>query len=225
MRVCFVSRGGIGEFMKNAAAIEAPADLYLCGFQSLGEVSYERELNGETRYFEKVAALSASLRSVVVCGCVTDAKGFKRKSAVVAERGKILGVSDMTNVLDGEVGSGAALRVYETAVGRLGVIVAEDLFFPEVAKALSACGSDFLVCPYTAVSGSVESVLIRAHAFCYGTPVFFCGVGYASVAAADGTVAFASPESPCELSFQGVKEYHLVETRRRGFYKPPKKDF
>ena len=224
MRVCFVSRGSIGELMKKADAVPC-ADLYVCGFQSLGEVSYERELKGETRYFEGVAALSGSMRSVVVCGCVTDAKGFQRKSAVVAENGKILGVSDMTNVLDGEVGSGAALRVYETCKGRLGVIVAEDLFFPEVAKTLSACGSDFLVCPYPSVSGSVESVLIRSHAFCYGTPVFFCGVGYCAVAGTDGSVAFASPESPVQVAFEFAKEYHLVETRRRGFYKPPKKEY
>ncbi len=224
MRVCFVSRGSIGEFIKKAEAVPL-ADLYVCGFQSLGEVSYERELKGETRHFERLAALSGATKSVVVCGCVTDAKGFKRKSAVVAENGKILGVSDMTNVLDGEVGSGAALRVYETEKGRLGVIVAEDLFFPEVAKTLSVCGSDFLVCPYPSVSGSVESVLVRAHAFCYGAPVFFCGVGYAAIAATDGSVAFASPESPVEVAFQPVKEYHLVETRRRGFYKAPKKEY
>lgn len=224
MRVCFVSRGGIGELIKKADAA-ACADVYVCGFQSLGEVSYERELKGETRCFERVAALSGLMKSVVVCGCDTDAKGFKRKSAVVAENGKILGVSDMTNALDGEVGSGAALRVYETGKGRLGVIVAEDLYFPEVAKTLSVCGSDILICPYPSVSGNIESVLIRAHAFCYGAPVLFCGVGYCAIAGADGSLAFASAESPVEVAFECAKEYHLVETRHRGFYKPPKKDY
>ena len=224
MRVCFVSRGSIEEQFSSLCALEA-ADLYVCGFQSLGEVSYERELRGDTRHFERVASLSGTLRSVVVCGCITDAKGFKRKSAVVAENGKILGVSDMTNVLDGEVGSGAALKVYETGKGRLGVIVAEDLFFPEVAKTLTSCGSDLLVCPYAGVSGHLEGTLARAHAFCYGAPVCLCGVGYSTIALTDGSVAFASPESPARFAFQGAKEYHLVETRRRGFYKPPKKEY
>ncbi len=224
MRVCFVSRGGIEESLVAVDALPL-ADIYVCGFQSLGEVSYERELKGQTRCFERVAEFSLKTKSVVVCGCVTDAKGFERKSAVVAENGKILGVSDMINALDGEVGSGAALRVYETGKGRLGVVVAEDLFFPEVAKTLSVCGSDCLVCAYPAVSGNVESVLIRAHAFCYGAPVLFCGVGYSAIAATDGSLAFASPMSPAAIQFEWAKEYHLVETRHRGFYKPPKKEY
>ena len=215
MRICFVSRGNLGAFIKNGKEVDA--DLVLCGFQSLGEVSYERELKEETRFFESVAALSRRLETVVVCGCVTDTKGFKRKSAVVAENGRLLGVSDMLNAVDGEVTSGASLRVYETSIGRLGVMVAEDLYFPEVAKSLSLCGSDFIVCPYGVVENTVESVLARSHAFCYGVPVFFCGVGYASIAAVDGTVIFATPVSPAIADFQGVKEYHLVETRRRGF--------
>lgn len=223
MRVRFVSRGSILEDVHSEG--EAKAELIVGGFLSRSEVSYERELKGETRFFEGLAALSKTKRAVVVCGCVTDAKGFKRKSAVVAENGKILGVSDMLNVLDGEVGSGAALRVYETGKGRMGVIVAEDLYFPETVKTLSVCGSDFIVCPFSSPIESVESVLIRAHAFCFGVPILLCGHGYCAAASADGSLVFAGAESPAEFSFSPVKEYHLVETRRRGFYRPPKKDY
>ena len=216
MRVCFVSRGGIGECMIAADAVPS-ADVYVCGFQSLGEVSYERELKGETRYFERVAALSGLTKSVVVCGCVTDAKGFKRKSAVVAENGKILGVSDMTNVLDGEVGSGASLRVYETKIGKMGVVVAEDLLFPEVVRSLVLCGSDFIVCPYGKV-GQMQSVLLRASAYTNGVPILFCGDGYCMLAESTGEIAFASPISPSFFYVKRQKEYHLVETRRRGIW-------
>ena len=223
MRVRFVCRGSVAEEMPRET--EPSAEVIAGGFLSRGEISYERELKGETRFFEGVAALSKKRRAVVVFGCLTDAKGFKRKSAVVAENGKILGVSDMLNALDGEVGSGAALRVYETGKGRMGVIVAEDLYFPEVVKTLSVCGCDFIVCPYANPIGSVESVLIRAHAFCFGVPIFLCAHGYYAAASADGSLAFAGADSPAEFSFSPVKEYHLVETRRRGFYRAPKKDY
>lgn len=221
MEICFVSRGRVSDFYNHAYK---KADVIVFGFQAIGEVSYERELKGETAFFEEVARLSRQTSSVVVCGCVTDTKGHKRKSAVVAENGRILGVSDMLNVIDNEVGSGASLRVYETKIGRMGVVVAEDLYFPDGISSLALCGADFVLCPYGMIEG-IESVLCRSSAFFYGIPVGLCGVGYALVAEPSGELAFSSPCSPCYAEVENPSEYHLIETRRRGFYKPPKKEY
>lgn len=218
MRICFVSRGKISE-TEDRTELET-ADLVVFGFDGIGEVSYEKELKGESGYFERLAQSSARRKNLVVCGCVTDTRGHKRKSAVVAENGRILGVSDMLNVIDGEVGSGASLRVYDTKIGKAGVVVADDLNFPETVKALAVCGSDFIVCPFGGVIDSLQAVLLRAYAYCYGVPIFFCGIGYSMVADVSGNIAFASPQPIAEYPFENVKEYHLIETRRRGFYRP-----
>ena len=154
MRICFVSRGSLNSFWDTYGGSDA--DIVFFGFQGIGEVSYEKELRGETGYFEDAAILSKENHNVVVCGCVTDTRGVKRKSAVVAENGRLLGVSDMLNAIDGEYKSGA---------------------------------------------------------------------GYSQLADVSGAVAFASPDSPVEFSLDKKQEYHLIETRRRGFYKAPKKDF
>lgn len=223
MRVCFISRESLKEFLNGGYRFDA--DVVVCSFRFLGEVSYEKELDGETAFFEGVAQASKKYRAVVVAGCVTDAKGHKRKSAVVAENGRILGVSDTLNALDGETSAGANLRVYDTRVGKMGVCVAEDLYFPEVIKTLALCGSDFVVYTYDVAMGNVETALLRADAFRYGMPVFFCGVGYGAIVEPTGEVAFASPVSPVLAEYEPVKEYHLVETRRRGFYKAPQKEF
>ena len=212
MRVCLVSHGALSAFQETYA--EEKADITVFGFESMGEVSYERELKGETHFFEDAALLSKTCKNVVVCGCVTDTHGHKRKSAVVAENGRLCGVSDMLHVIDGEVGSGAALRIYETKVGKMGVAVAEDLRFPSVIKSLAVCGSDFIVCPCERV-GEIHSVLVRAHAYCYGVPIILCGNGYSAIADATGKILFASPQSPAFSDFCMRKEYHLVETRRR----------
>ncbi len=190
-------------------------DVFLFGFNGGIEVSYEKELKGATTFFEEAATFSKRTKRVVICGCITDSRGHKRKSALVAENGRLLGVSDMLNVIDGGVGSGAALRVYETRAGRVGVAVAEDLLFPEVMKSLALCGSDFIVCPFGRV-GSVHSVLLRASAYCNGLPVLFCGEGYGMLAEPSGQIAFATPLSPAFFEYKITKEYHLVETRRRG---------
>ena len=219
MRIRFVSRGTLSGYLETRReGCDCEEDLILFGFNGAGEVSYERELKGETGFFEQTARLSKQARAVVVCGCVTDTRGHKRKSAVVAEEGKLLGVSDMLNVVDGETGSGAAIRVYETKLGRMGVVVAEDLYFPEVMKSIALCGSDFAVCPFSKAD-EVETALLRAHAFCYGVPIAFCSAGYSAVADISGSIVCASPQSPFSLCFTPKKEYHLVETRRRGFYK------
>ena len=217
MKIEFVSKGEVGELQ------EREGELILFSMEGMQEVSYEKELKGETNYFEKGARLSKKREGVVVCGCLTDTRGYKRKSAFVAQDGKILGVSDALHVLDGEASPGGSLRVYETKLGRMGVVVAEDLFFPEVIQSLTLCGSDFIVCPY-AQAGEVQTVLLRAFAYCYGVPIYFCAEGYCAVADVSGNLAFASPQSPAVLDFESVKEYHLVETRRRGFYKAPKGD-
>ena len=224
MRICFISENSIEAFLREyergsgCRREELRADLFAFGFGGMGEVSYERELKGDTAYFEAVARLSRLSQSVVVCGGVTDARGHKRKSAVVVENGKVLGISDALHAIDGEMASGAALRVYETAIGRMGVAVADDLRFPEVMKALSVCGSDFIVCPHERAD-EMQRVLLRAHAYCYGIPIYFCAKGYSMIADASGGVPFSSPQSPVYAEFFDKKEYHLVETRRRGIYR------
>ena len=76
MRICFVTAGSLADYENRAAE----ADIVCCGYQAIGQVSYERELKGETALFEDVAQLSKTGKNVVVCGCFTDARGIKRKS-------------------------------------------------------------------------------------------------------------------------------------------------
>lgn len=213
MRIVFFGEGDL-QALKNAPNLEE-GGLLLTSFDALGEVSYEKELKGESACFEEIARLSKRLKNVIVCGCVTDTRGLKRKSAIVADNGKIVGVSDMLNAFDGEKNCGAALRVYETKVGKIGVVVAEDLYFPETVKALSLCGADYIVCPFERLTCSIQSVLMRAYAFSYATPIFLCARGYSMIVDGAGELAFASPQSPVHFDFVNVKEYHVLQTRRR----------
>lgn len=218
MRICFVSQGSVQAFHRQAG--EFFSDLTVLGFQGGGEVDYQKELNGQTTVFEEIANLSKTGKNVVVCGCVTDACGIRRNSVVVAEKGKILGVSDMTHSIDGASNSGAFLRTYDTALGKMGVVVGEDLYFPETVRTLVDCGSDYVVCPFKKVMSDTESVLLRAAAFNFGVPLFFCSVGNAMIADPSCALAFSSCVSPVTTEYRPKKQYHLVETRRRGFFCP-----
>ncbi len=213
MKIRFISRGGLAD-----GQVCEDEELTIYGFGGLGEVSYDKELKGESDYFERAARLSKQTKGVVVCGCVTDTRGIKRKSALVAENGKLCGVSDMTHTIDGMLTSGAGLRIYDTKIGKMGVAVAEDILFPEVMSALAACGSDFIVCPFGVLQGTMPQVLLRAYAYLHGVPIFLCGVGYSVAVGADGEVVMATPQSPTAFVFENRKEFHLVETRRRGVF-------
>ena len=211
MEIRFVSRGRL---VDEQACVDE-VDLTIYGFGGLGEVSYDKELRGESDCFERAARLSKQTKGVVACGCITDTRGMKRKSVLVAENGRLCGVSDMTHTMDGALSSGAGLRVYDTKIGKMGVAVGEDILFPEVMSALVACGSDFIICPFGALRNTIPQVLLRAYAYLYGVPIFLCGVGYAIAVECDGGITMATPQSPICFSFENRKEFHLIETRKR----------
>lgn len=224
MRICFVTNGSLSEHSTRLQ--ERGTDIILCGFQAIGDVSYERELKGETNLFEDVAIFSKEMRGIVVGGCFTDVRGLRRKSVVVAEKGRILGVPDMVNRIDGGLfRAGAGIKIYETSVGKLGIIVAEDLYFPRVGETLSVCGADMAICIFEQFSDSIEPVLARAQAYFYGIPFLLCGYGYAFVADIGGKVRFSSPQNLSTLELSREQEYHLVETRQRGFFHKKRSGF
>ena len=214
MRVCCVSAWELDTIEKWQE--EKSVDLVIFGGVDKA-VSYEKELQGETRFFRDMAALSSRLKSVVVCGCITDTHGHKRKSAAVAERGKLLGVSDMLHAVDTEVSSGAMLRVYDTKAGKIGVAVAEDLLFPSVMKTLAVCGSECIVCAFENVL-PIHVVLARAHAYCFGVPILLCGRGYSALANEEGELQFATPIAHVTCPLQTKVRYHLIQTRKKGCF-------
>ncbi len=224
MRICFVSEGSLSDYSEKY--IGCGADVVCFSFGALGKVSYEKELKGETSLFEDAALLSKEGKNTVVCGCYTDARGMKRKSVVVAEKGRILGVSDTLHRVDGdEYKCGAGIRVYDTAVGRMGVIVADDLLFPNVAQTLSLCGAEFILCVYENLSDTLEQTLMRSWSFSYGVPMCMCAYGFSQATDTCGRLAFSSPKSPCIYEFSREQEYHLVETRHRGFSRKMRNEY
>ena len=211
MRITFVSEGTLQAF-KEVEGRER-ADVTLFGFNGVEQVSYEKELKGESNFFEEAAKLSKRDKNVVIFGCVTDTLGHKRKSVVVAENGRILGVSDMLHAIDGDCSPGANVKSYDTKIGKIGVIVARDLYFTETVKALALCGVDFIVCPFDRGITPLERSYVCVYAHAYGVPIFLCGEGFGMFASAQGELLFSSPLSPITAIYEEKKEYHLVETR------------
>ena len=87
MKICFVTAGSVNAYWEKEKHEEC--DVLVFGFGGLGEVDYRAELAGETSRLEDLALLSREMGCVAVSGCITDSCGMRRKSAAVAEKGRI----------------------------------------------------------------------------------------------------------------------------------------
>ena len=224
MKIRFVTEGGINEYWEGAKRQDC--DLPVLGFEGLGEVDYRRELAGETSKLEDLAILSREAGCTVVAGCVTDSRGVRRKSAAVAEKGKILGVADMLHVTaPSEFKGGAHLKVYETAAGKLGVCVGEDLFFPSVCESLALFGADVIVSVFGAAEDFVPQLMARACAFCSGVNVCMCASGVAQIASPDGEMRMRAAKKEVDFEFSPAREYRLTTVRTRGLARKVREDY
>ncbi|MBQ8427474.1 MAG: carbon-nitrogen hydrolase family protein [Clostridia bacterium] len=196
------------------------SDVLVFGFNGLGLVSYKKELGGETEYFHDLAKLSKQLSSVIICGCDTDTYGVFRHSAVIADKGKILGVSDMAHCVDdSEFVAGGNFRVYDTSAGKIGIIIAEDLFFPEVPRVLTLCDADIIICVFKKQDSAMPQIMLRAGAFANGVAMAMCAENYALLSDIRGDVVVAGSERIVKAKLNIEKDYHLISSRRRGLYR------
>jgi predicted amidohydrolase len=101
--------------------------------------------------------VSARNRLVVVGGlCELDGDGLVRNSAVVIDSGELCAVYRKAHLWDREVlwftQGDCAPPVLETSVGRVGVAVCYDAFFPEVMRTLALAGADVIAVPMNSPS-------------------------------------------------------------------------
>lgn len=220
MKLCFATKDTINQVWQEKLLKVAGSNVLVFGFNGLGLVSYKKELSGETEYFQDLAKLSKQLSSVVICGCDTDNYGVFRHSAVIADNGKLLGVSDMAHSFgDSEYAPGGNFRVYDTSAGKIGLIVSEDLFFPETARVLTLCDADILICVFKKLENTMPQIMLRAGSFSNGVAMALCADGYACVSDIKGNVLISGSADLINTKLKIEKDYHLISSRRRGLYR------
>jgi len=214
MRICFLFSA-----KPPLNAEEISADIFLLPFSHLSEVNFDDEIAGKSEKLKALAKLSKKLSASVICGAYTDVKSIKRKSAIIADRGKIIGVADSVNLLgDKKYKVGAGLKIFDLPAGKIGVAVAEDVLFPDVIKSLSECGCSAILCPFENISSSPIITVARAHAFIYGINICLCANNYSFAASPFGDVAFSTAQNNFIHEFSPAGEYHTAEKKSRGFF-------
>ena len=220
MDICFLTECNLNYAWQNKLDLLENKDLIVFGYNGLGLVSYKKELNGETEYFQDLAKLSKQISSVIICGCDTDTYGVFRHSAVIADNGKILGVSDMAHAIDdSEFVAGGNFRVYDTSVGKIGLLIMDDLFFPESSRVLTLCDADIIVCLFKKLESYMPTLMLRACAFSNGVTMALCADNYATVSDIRGQIVVGGSSDFITAKVKKEKDFHLISSRRRGLYK------
>ena len=220
MVFCVVADGTL----KNLQNI-SDCDVAVFGFNGLGEVDYEQELKGTTDKFEDAVRLSKTAGCGVLCGCYTKSRGVLRKSVAVADKGKLLGISDMNYVLDGEeFKSGAGLGVYSVGGYKIGLCIENDLYFPDAFKALALCGCSVVVVFMEEMKNTLPALIVRTYSYLYGIPIIMCAGKTAFFSEVPGELASSSmPVSYFDVS--PCPHYRKVVMRTKGLFNDFSEDY
>lgn len=141
-------------------------ELFNTGFyeRSLKSV---KELNEE---LEVILRLSREREIVIVAGVAERSEGFYN-SAVVVHRGEIIGIyrKNLLFPLTREkelFKPGDKLEVFDTPLGKLGIIICYEVRFPELAKRLMKKGAEIIAVPAEFPKQRIEhwKTLLRARA-------------------------------------------------------------
>ena len=187
------------------------------GFNGVKKINYRNELNGSESLLPQIASLSKKLSGVVIVGAVTDNYGIIRKSAVVADKGKLLGISDMNNKISStDYSGGGGHRVYQTSRGKIGVLIGDDLLDIEAVKAMAICDADFIVFIVSEVEKKEYNFLIRAYAYLFGLPLVVITQDSFFASDMSGEICGASKNSQIETLLPLKKSYKLVVSKKRG---------
>ena len=210
MKICVIPRRPAG-----GHCVLPQCDLALLGFGCIGDVCFDTELSGASDKLGEFARLTKQRAAAAVCGCRTDSRGLKRKSAAVAEGGRLVGITDMLHVVDGEeYKSGAYLGLYRLGGYKVGLCIDNDIRYPEDIRSLSLCGCNLVAC-LSEQPDEMLPLLIRAYAYLYGVPIVMVASGTAYFADISGIIA-TSNQSVCTFETVPKNAYRLVTSRRRG---------
>jgi predicted amidohydrolase len=121
---------------------------------ALGDVRYRYPDIYEGLDGELVARFAAAARQhgihLVAGLLLTIDKKTYNCAVLFDDRGEIVGVHRKVHMPAGEefcVTAGDRFDVYETRLGRIGMLVCWDMQFPEAARELALGGADLIVCP------------------------------------------------------------------------------
>lgn len=165
MVFCF-DNTDIDEVTADYNGVVSTGDILVLSPCVAGRVNLPDELKGTSDVLLRLARFSKNKQVIIVAGMTAETANKKYESAVVIDRGKILGVSDCINPKEDGISSGSALRRYATSMGKLCVFAGGDIRYPELWEFAST--SRYVICLSGGKTDTEALVCARAFALYAG---------------------------------------------------------
>ncbi|HBF86507.1 MAG TPA: hypothetical protein DDW54_02380 [Clostridiales bacterium] len=187
-------------------------DILVNGFNTRERVKYGKELSGDTTVLKDIAALSEKYSLTIISAFDTDNYGIIRHSAAVFDKGKLLGISDMTTAYeDSPYMPGGSGKLFDTSAGKIGVCVGDDIYQYDLIRSFAVCGAEVVVSVRREKPKEIDGVLLRAYAYLTGLPILMLADKKRLAADVKGDLVEITSEDFFDLS--PLSEYVLKMTR------------
>lgn len=142
--LCVVKNISLDGFLLSHLPSVSAKDVLVLSCGAVKCVDMNEELRGNSDIFSRLTALSRDKGITVLLHSDFCAAGGLFNSAAVVD-GEICGVSDEINPLTFH-SPGGALRCYNTSRGRIGILLGEDIAYPELWARLAICAPAAVFC-------------------------------------------------------------------------------
>lgn len=128
----------------------------LLGDGYLPPLNLTDELTGVSNFIKALCLLSRKKNNLILAGCKLLCGNKTFWGTIIVQSGKFLGISDMTHSIDASYDESSSIRVFDTAIARLGVVSGDDINYFEVSRIMRLWECGLLVF-------SVRGRMTRAH--------------------------------------------------------------
>jgi|GEM_PF-6566792 len=108
-------------------------------------IDLNAELAGKTNVIKGLCMLSGDKNATLIVSLKAKLGENTYLSAIVIDKGRLLGICDMTHGLGGDFALGSCLRVFETSIGRFGILIGDDILFFEAARIEALLDAEILL--------------------------------------------------------------------------------
>ncbi len=213
MRVVFVGKKEKNTKPENI--VFGTDSLILLGYGYLPEISLDDELRGDTNYIKILCTLSYKYSLLFLATATIYCGQKKFFGTIVIDKGKFLGISDMTHSAKSDYDKSNTLRVFETSMGRFGVISGEDINYFEVSRLMKLWECDCLFFGSCQKLTRKNKILAEAQGYINETTsILFCS---------DGMRAYnykaSTKRDTATFNIISRSENGLIDSRRREMYR------
>lgn len=219
MKIGIVNSTDFKEFSLSHLQTVTDMDIMIFAFGVADETDLAKEIIGQTQIYSELILLSITLNCVVIAAMDTLVYGLRYKSAVIIDKGHILDINDMVHNYDEEYDKGKGFRVYDTSKGKIGIIIHNDILFPETARMLTICGSDMLITLIDNDLARDSMAMARAASIANGI-YNICSEPKSSYYCDEfGIVQGYTKKNFYEFDIKPRKDILLIQSRRKDKYK------